>query len=92
MTSCKGNVVELVLQKIVNCSEMQKILQSMPANAEAEQIRERAVDMLRDIEQQLCDLAATFITAPMSGRIFTPLPHEFATEQRLVQSLQDQMQ
>jgi hypothetical protein len=90
MTSCKGNVVEVVLKKIVHCSEMQKILQSMPADAE--QIRERAVDMLRDIEQQLCDLAATFITAPMSGRIFTPLPHEFATEQRLVQSLQDQMQ
>jgi hypothetical protein len=90
MTSCKGNVVEVVLQKIVNCSEMQKILQSMPADAE--QIRERAVDMLRDIEQQLCDLAATFITAPMSGRIFTPLPHEFGTEQRLVQSLEDQMQ
>jgi hypothetical protein len=90
MTSCKGNVVEAVLQRISKCGEHQAVLRQLPADAE--QLRERALDMLQDIEHDLCELAAIFITAPMSGRIFTPLPHEHTSEQVLVESLHAQMQ
>jgi hypothetical protein len=48
--------------------------------------------MLQDIEQELCNLAAEFITALISGRIFTPLPHEHLSEQQLLESLHAQMQ
>jgi hypothetical protein len=74
MTSCKGNVVEAVMQRISKCKEHQSVLRQLPADEE--QVRERALDMLEDIEHELCNLAAMFITAPISGRIFTPLPHE----------------
>jgi hypothetical protein len=74
MTSCKENVVEAVLQRISKCKEHQSVLRQLPADEE--QVRERALDMLEDIEHELCNLAAMFITAPISGRIFTPLPHE----------------
>jgi hypothetical protein len=90
MTSCKGNVVEAVLQIISKCGEHQAVLQQLPGDAE--QLRERAIDILQDIDQEMCGLAAQFITAPMSGRIFTPLPHEHMSEQRLVESLHAQMQ
>jgi hypothetical protein len=90
MTSCKANVVEAVLHRISKCGEHQEVLRQLPADAE--QLRERAMDMLQDIEQELCELAAIFITAPMSGRIFTPLPHEHTSEQKLLESLQAQMQ
>jgi hypothetical protein len=69
MTSCKANVVEAVLHRISKCCEHQEVLRQLPADAE--QLRKRIMDMLQDIEQELCKLAAIFITAPMSGRIFT---------------------
>jgi hypothetical protein len=43
--------------------------------------------MMQDIEQHLCQLAVTFITAPMCGRIFTLLPQEHTSEQERLQSL-----
>jgi hypothetical protein len=36
-------------------------------------------------------MGAMFVTAPMSGRLFTPLPHENLNEEQLQKSLQDQM-
>jgi hypothetical protein len=90
MTSCKANVVEAVLHRISKCGQHQEVLRQLPADAE--QLRERVMDMLQDIEQELCELAAIFITAPMSGRIFTPLPHEHTSEQKLLESLHAQMQ
>lgn len=89
MTSCKGNVVEAVLHTIQRCGEHRSTLQQHPADAE--QLRERALDTLQDLELQLCELAALFITAPISGRIFTPLPHEHIREEERVRSLEDQM-
>ena len=89
MTSCKGNVVEAVLQTITLCGEHEAALRQHPADAEL--LRERALDMMQEIEQHLCQLAATFITAPMCGRIFTPLPHEHTGEQERLESLHAQM-
>ena len=47
--------------------------------------------MLKDVEQKLCSLAASCITAPMSGRMFTALPHEYVSEKERRQSLEAQM-
>jgi len=90
MTSCKDNVIEAVLKRISMCEEHQAVLKNL--QGDVEQVRERAMDMLQDIEQNLCKLAAEFITAPISGRIFTPLPHEHLSEQQLLESLHAQMQ
>jgi hypothetical protein len=90
MTSCKGNVVEAVLKRISACEEHQAVLKHL--HGDVEQVRERALDMLQDIEQELCKLAAEFVTAPISGRIFTPLPHEHLSEQQSSESLHVQMQ
>lgn len=89
MTSCKGNVLEVVLKSIDSCEKHALTLQQH--RADAQQLRESALDMLKDLEQQLCELAAIFITAPISGRIFTPLPHEHLSEAEQVLSLEEQM-
>jgi hypothetical protein len=89
MTSCKGNVVQAVLQAIERCDEHARTLRQLPPDAES--VRERALDIVQDLEQQLCQLAAMFITAPISGRIFTPLPHEYVSEAERVLSLEEQM-
>ncbi len=74
MTSCKGNVVEAVMQRISKCKEHQSVLRQLPADEE--QVRECVLDMLQDIEHEFYDLAAMFNTALISGRIFTLLSHE----------------
>lgn len=87
MTSVQGNVVQEVLACIATCSEHQAALAAH--EADAQKLRERALDMLKDVEQKLCALAASCLTAPMSGRMFTPLPHVSEKERR--QSLEAQM-
>jgi len=89
MTSVQGNVVQEVLACISTCSEHQAALAAH--EADAQKLRERALDMLKDVEQKLCALAASCLTAPMTGRMFTPLPHEYVSESERRQSLEAQM-
>lgn len=79
-----------VLRCIERCGEHQATLTQHTGDTEG--LRERALDMLRDVEHELCTLAASFITAPMSGRMFTPLPHEYISEEERRESLYKQMQ
>ena len=89
MTSVQGNVVQEVLGCIAACAEHQAALAA--PEADAQKLRERALDMLKDVEQKLCALAASCLTAPMTGRMFTPLPHEYVSESERRQSLEAQM-
>jgi hypothetical protein len=85
MTNVSRNLVNDVLQCIKHCSEKQEELKRMPARND-EALRIRALDMLKDIEINLCNLAACFVTAPMSGRLFIPLPCEYVDEATAQQS------
>jgi hypothetical protein len=89
MTSVQGNVVQEVLGCIAACSQHQAELGVH--ELDAQRLRERAQDMLKDVEQKLCALAASFLTAPMSGRMFIPLPHEYVGEEQRRQSLEAQL-
>lgn len=89
MTSVHGNAVQEVLGCIAACSQHQAELGVH--EPDAQRLRERAQDMLKDVEQKLCSLAASCLTAPMSGRMFTALPHEYASEKERRLSLEAQM-
>jgi hypothetical protein len=58
---------------------------------DSEKIRECTVELVNDMETHLCQMAVMFLTAPMSGRLFTPLQHENFNEEQLQQSLEAQM-
>jgi hypothetical protein len=89
MTSVHGNVVQEVLGCIAICTQHQAEL--AVHEPDLPKLRERALDMLKDLEQKLCALAASCLTAPMSGRMFTPLPHEYVSEKNRRESLEAQM-
>ncbi len=89
MTSCKGNVMEVVLKCIELCDQSKNTIQNM--GGDSEKIRECAVEHFNDMEMHLCQMCAMFLGAPMSGRLFTPLPHENLNEEQLQQSLEAQM-
>ena len=55
-------------------------------------LKMRAEDMLQDLEVHLCKMAASLATAPMSGRMFIPLPSEFVSEEQAYESRHAQMQ
>lgn len=81
MTNISRNVVNDVLRCIELCSAKQNALAVMQCkHEEATGIKQHAQDMLIDIEIALCNLAASFVTAPMSGRLFLPVPNEYIDE------------
>jgi hypothetical protein len=81
--------MEVVLKCIELCDQSKNTIQNM--RGDSEKIRECAVDHFKDMESRLCEMAAMFLAAPMSGRLFTPLPHESLNEEQLQQSLEAQM-
>jgi hypothetical protein len=93
MTNVSRNVVNDVLRCIARCTEKQQALAMLPTheNEHAVAVKQHAEDMLKDIEIDLCNLAASFVAAPMSGRMFIPLPPEYVSEQEKHDSRHAQM-
>jgi len=92
MTNVSRNVVNDVLRCLARCTEKQEAIARLPARQdEAAAVKQQAEDALRDIEIDLCHLAASFVTAPMSGRMFVPLPHEYVSESTAAESRHAQM-
>lgn len=92
MTNISRNVVKDVLKCIERCTEMQEALKKLPSrHEEAAALKQQADDMLKDIEIDLCNLAASFVTAPISGRLFIPLPCEFVDEHAAQESIVAQL-
>jgi hypothetical protein len=92
MTNVSRNVVNDVLRCIARCVEKQEALAQLPArHEEAAAVKQQAEDALRDLEIDLCNLAASFVTAPMSGRMFVPLPNEYVGEAAALESRHAQM-
>jgi hypothetical protein len=92
MTNVSRNVVNDVLRCLARCAEKQEALARLPArHDEAAAVKQQAEDALRDLEIDLCNLAASFVTAPMSGRMFVPLPNEYVSEAAARESRHAQM-
>jgi hypothetical protein len=92
MTNTSGNVVSEILVCIQRCTDKQKELASIPAlQQETIDFKVQAGDMLLDIEVHLCKMAASLVMAPMSGRMFIPVPSEFVSEQTAYESRHVQM-
>ncbi len=92
MTNISRNVVNEVLLCIQKCTDKQKELACIQARQqESIDLKMRAQDMLQDIEVHLCTMAASFVTTPMSGRMFIPVPSEFISEEEAYNSRHAQM-
>ena len=90
MTNVRNNVVEDVLKCISIIDARRDAMQAQTENAA--QLRESTTDMLLEIKIILSNLIASFITAPVSGRMFIPLPPAHVTEEDKARSLQQQLQ
>jgi hypothetical protein len=92
MTNVSRNVVNDVLRCIARCTEKQEALARLPARLdEAAAVKQHTEDALSDLEIDLCNLAASFVTTPMSGRMFVPLPNEYVGEAATQESRHAQM-
>jgi hypothetical protein len=96
MTNITCNVVNDVVRCIERCSEHQQTLSHMILSLQAKEkegasaqhaVLERALDMMKEIEIELCNLGASLVSAPISGRMFIPLPPEYIGKQEQAESL-----
>ena len=89
MTNVQDNIVEHVLECIslldTYTAKYQKIGEQEHIN------RGSVLDMLEEISILLCKLLATMITAPITGRMFIPLPSSKFNTDDVHSSLQKQM-
>ena len=89
MANTNGNVVEHVLQcmQVVD-KHMNKIRDS---STQGETLKELCVDALEEVTVALCKLLGLLITAPISGRMFVPLPASHFDAAAKKKSLQEQL-
>ena len=93
VSNIRNNVVEQVLHCISILDTHRDAIQAQTEQSnDARQLRERSADMLQEIKIVLCNLITGLITAPVSGRMFIPLPPAHVTEADKALSLQQQLQ
>ena len=93
MTRVQDNIVEHVLECIALLDTFTVKYRKSP-NGKSEQDyvdRNSVLDMLEEISILLCKLLSTMITAPITGRMFTPLPSSKFNTDNLHSSAQEQM-
>ena len=88
MTNVQDNIVEHVLECI---SLLDTYTVKYRKTGQEHVDRNSVLDMLEEISILLCKLLATMITAPITGRMFTPLPSSKFNTDDLHSSLQEQM-
>ena len=92
MTHVARNVVNDVLRCLVRCEALQASIARLPArHADAVELQQQAADAFQQMEIDLCDLVSSFIGAPMSGRMFLPLPPEYVSADAAQESLHAQL-
>jgi len=89
MASVRGNVVENVLE----CMQVvDKHVQGIKNSKEqGEALKAYCTDALEEITIALCKLLGLLITAPISGRMFVPLPSSQVSAEAREKSLQEQL-
>lgn len=91
MTSVEGNVVDAILKCIRMVSEKQAAMSAAQGgDAKATSVEELR-EMLEDVKIDLCRLASLLVTAPITGRIFLPLPAAYVSAEDAQKSLRAQL-
>jgi len=89
MTTVEDNVVDSILKCIRLVEEKHAMLGATEKNTEA--ALEDARELLFDVRIALCRLASALVTAPITGRMFLPLPASYVTPEEAQASLRLQL-
>lgn len=89
MANIGGNVV----QNVLDCMQIvDKHMNSIRnSSKQGEALKELCVDALEEVTVALCKLLGLLITAPISGRMFVPLPASHFDAAAKEKSLQKQL-
>ena len=98
MASIEGNVVQSILKCIRMVSEKQQLLSSLheqrgfkDCNTTRSKFVEDTRELLEDVKIDLCNLASRLVTAPITGRMFLPLPVDYVSTEDAHKSLHAQL-
>ena len=87
--AAEDNVVDSILKCLRLVEEKQAALRATDKGAAA--ALEDAREVLFDVHIALCRLASALVTAPITGRIFLPLPASYVTPEEAQASLRLQL-
>ena len=93
MTHMQDNIVQHVLNAIQVLETHAHTLEHMPHNTVDKAVAKHAhvQDMLQEINILLCNLVSVMVTAPITGRMFIPLPQSKTTSKAAEESMQMQL-
>jgi hypothetical protein len=89
MTAVEDNVVDSILKCIRLVEE--KHAKLGVKDKSTKDVIEDARELLFDVRIALCRLASALVTAPITGRIFLPLPTSYVTPEEAKTSLRLQL-
>jgi len=89
MTAAEDNVVDSILKCIRLVEEKHAMLGVKDKSTK--DVIEDARELLFDVRIALCRLASALVTAPITGRIFLPLPTSYVTPEEAQTSLRLQL-
>ena len=79
-----------MLKCIESVCERQKKLSALPPT-EHLRLRDELHEILEDVKIYLCKMLSLLVTAPVTGRMFIPLPDEYLSEETITQSVYAQL-
>ena len=93
MTHMQDNVVQHLLNALQVLETHAQTLNNMPHNTvdKANAKHAHMQDMLEEINILLCNLVSVMVTAPITGRMFIPLPQSKTTARAAEESMHMQL-
>ena len=100
LASIEGIMVQSILKCIHMVSEKQMLLSSiqeqlgckvLDCNATCSKFVEDRRKLLEDVKIDLCNLTSRLVTAPITGRMFLPLPVDYVSPEDTQKSLHAQL-
>jgi hypothetical protein len=86
MSAVEGSLGTAMLRCIGTISESQKRLSALTPQ-QHERLLEDTHEILEDVRISLCNMLSLLVTAPITGRMFLPLPADSLSDQTIEASL-----
>ena len=92
MTPVKHNVIHNIITALQKLDNTKTKIEEMPTStSDAASVKQRCIELLQDIDAELCHLVSDLTNSPLNGKLFVPLPQHFESASKQETSVNFQL-